>query len=348
MKIEIHPFDVRSESQEEWERIGAFASQFQKEFWPDDKRDTETTRIMIQSQLEETDMVMYTAVIPEQDNKIVALSRLVFYKKSSPSYEENRHICNVVGPYVLKEYRNSSLATRLVPLIHDEVKRAGRTSIVGMALNEAGRQLVQKLGGKEAQNVQENRLLLNDVDWNMVKDWVQEGPLRSPGTRIEFYHSIPDEIMERFCDVYTEVQNQAPRDELEVGDQVVTPELWKKRMEKFSQTNMKYLAAVTIESDGEISGLTDVAWFPARPKILAQWLTGVRQQYRGRGLGKWLKGAVLLKVSDEFPSVTTISTGNAASNEPMLDINRRLGFKLHLDMYQYQLELEQFQKYLKR
>ncbi|MFW9959000.1 MAG: N-acetyltransferase, partial [Candidatus Odinarchaeota archaeon] len=70
--------------------------------------------------------------------------------------------------------------------------------------------------------------------------------------------------------------------------------------------------------------------------------------YRGRGLGKWLKGAVLLRVKNEFPSVRVVSTGNAASNEPMLDINRRLGFKLYLDMYQYQLELEQLRKYIQR
>ncbi|MFW9959151.1 MAG: hypothetical protein ACFFCT_13855, partial [Candidatus Odinarchaeota archaeon] len=303
MNIEIRPFDVRSDSQKDWERLGRSVSQFQEEFWPGDAFDTNMSKIMMQSQLEEYDMAMYTAVEQDRGDRILAFSRLLFVKKNSPSYEEYKHICTVIGPYVLRNFRNNGLATKLLSFIHDEVEKAGRTSIVGTTLNEAGRLLVQKIGGKEAQRVQENRLILSEVDWNMVNAWAEEGPRRSPGTRIEFYHSIPDNILERYCELYSELQNQAPRDELEVGDLIVTPESWKARMEQFAKGDMKYLAAVTIEEDGDISGLTDVAWFPSRPAVLMQWLTGVRQQYRGRGLGKWLKGAVLLRVKNEFPSV---------------------------------------------
>lgn len=348
MNIEIRPFDVRSASQDDWERLGAFLESFSSEFWPDEAIDGNTRRTMLQAELEETEMVMYTAVDLEQEDRIVSVSRLSVLKESSPSYEENRHICSVIGPNVIKEYRGNGLATQFLPLICDETERRGKSSIVGYTLNETGRILVQKVGGKLAQQTQRNRLTLSDVDWNMVKQWVEEGPRRSPETQMEFHHSIPDDMLERYCEVLTEVFNQAPRDELEVGDWVVTPESWQARMNKYAEADMKYLAAVTVEKDGAISGLTDVGWFPSRPAVLDQWFTGVREKYRGRGLGKWLKGAVLLRASEEFPSVTVVVTGNAASNEPMLDINRRLGFKHHMDIYTYQLELEQLKNYLKQ
>ena len=348
MDIEIRPFDLNSKSSGEWSRLGEFTRDIQNEFWPNDAWDIDTNRTMIQAQQSEYNMVAYKAVDLQQKKRVVGFSRMLFLREHSPSYGGNEHICQAIGPFVLSEYRRSGLATKMLPFIYDEVKKAGRHSIIGTVLNEAGRNLVRKIGGREAQRIQENRLVLSDVDWKMVNKWVDDGPRRSPKTRIEFYHSIPDDILEKYCDVYTEVQNQAPRDELEVGDSVVTPESWRTRMEKLAEGDMKYLAAVTIEKNGDISGLTDVAWFPSRPSVLMQWLTGVQERYRGRGLGKWLKGAVLLKIQDEFPGVTAISTGNAASNEPMLDINRRLGFKLYRDMYQYQLELEQLKKYLQK
>jgi len=349
MDIEIRPFDLIHASSEDWSRFDEFNRTVNHEFWPDDPpQDIETRRRMIEADMEEMDMVAHEAVDLQRNERIAGFFRLMFWKESSPSYKGNEHICNIAGIAVRSEYRRNGVATRLLPLVHDVVKKRGRRSIVGSTLNEAGRALVRRIGGKEALEMQDNRLSLDSVDWNMVNSWVEEGPKRSPGTRIVFFNSIPDEILEQYCDVYTEVANQAPRDELRVGDQVVTPESWKTRMEKYAEGGMKYLAALTIERNGDISGLTDVAWVPSVPPILWQSLTGVQERYRGRGLGKWLKGAALLRARSEFPTVTTVVTQNATSNEPMLDINRRLGFKLYREIYQFQVELQKLKKYAKR
>ena len=50
-------------------------------------------------------------------------------------------------------------------------------------------------------------------------------------------------------------------------------------------------------------------------------------KYRGHGLGKWLKAAMLEKVLAERPAVKFVRTGNADENVPMLKINHALGFK---------------------
>ena len=68
-------------------------------------------------------------------------------------------------------------------------------------------------------------------------------------------------------------------------------------------------------------------------------LTGVRQAYKGRGLGKMLKAEMLLYIRREYPDVKYISTGNADSNAPMLSINQRLGFKKYRPIKVYKLKL---------
>ena len=49
-------------------------------------------------------------------------------------------------------------------------------------------------------------------------------------------------------------------------------------------------------------------WNPNRPELLGQGMTGVFPQYRNRGLGRWLKAAMLDKVLKERPQVKYVRT----------------------------------------
>ncbi len=68
--------------------------------------------------------------------------------------------------------------------------------------------------------------------------------------------------------------------------------------------------------------------------------------YRGRGLGKWSKAAMLLRVRKELPQVKTVITGNATTNATMVSINKRLGFKPHWEGIVAQIALEDLEAYL--
>jgi GNAT superfamily N-acetyltransferase len=75
-------------------------------------------------------------------------------------------------------------------------------------------------------------------------------------------------------------------------------------------------------------------------------MTGVFPQYRKKGLGRWLKAAMLEKVLKELPQVKFIRTGNADSNAAMLRINNELGFKPYMADTLWQVELQKVFEYL--
>ena len=114
----------------------------------------------------------------------------------------------------------------------------------------------------------------------------------------------------------------------------------------FEDLGRSWITFITMEPSGEISGLTEMRHNPNRKTMISQLLTGVQENHRGRGLGKWLKASMLLKIRETFPEVKTITTGNATSNAPMLSINNRLGFKLYKETVGAQITLEQLGKYL--
>ncbi len=110
----------------------------------------------------------------------------------------------------------------------------------------------------------------------------------------------------------------------------------------------RLIVAVTTEADGRISGVTVMGFFPDQETMIHQYITGVRLRYRGRGLGKWLKAAMLLRVRKCLPQVQVVVTNNATSNEAMLSINRRLGFKPYKDGFDAQIRLADLEDYLRR
>ena len=103
---------------------------------------------------------------------------------------------------------------------------------------------------------------------------------------------------------------------------------------------------MTREPDGVISGVTDVLWAPYHPTIVYQQFTGVRPDARGRGLGKWIKAAMLLHLRQLYPGVEWVSTDNAGSNAPMLKINRAMGFKAYRNGSSYQITRDDLEKRL--
>jgi RimJ/RimL family protein N-acetyltransferase len=131
--------------------------------------------------------------------------------------------------------------------------------------------------------------------------------------------------------------NTIPFEQLDIGVITLTPAKmtdWYARMDLAGMTDHTML---TREPDGVISGITNLEYAPFRPKMVHQGFTGVRPDARRRGLGKWLKAAMLTHVHELYPEVEVVVTDNAGSNVPMLAINTKLGFKQFLTASEYQM-----------
>ena len=78
-----------------------------------------------------------------------------------------------------------------------------------------------------------------------------------------------------------------------------------------------------------------------RPERVEQGLTGILKEFRGKGLGKWLKAQMILYVKENYSEVTYITTGNAEHNAPMMSINNRLGFKMAYEEKSYKFIIKE-------
>ena len=114
----------------------------------------------------------------------------------------------------------------------------------------------------------------------------------------------------------------------------------------FARGNQRWTYYVVERATGRFAGYSETVWNPNRPELLRQDMTGVFPQYRGKGLGRWLKAAMLDKVLRERPQVKFVRTGNADSNAAMLKINTELGFEPYIAEALWQVELRKVLEYL--
>jgi GNAT superfamily N-acetyltransferase len=262
----------------------------------------------------------------------------------NPEYETNKHLLWADG-YVRPDERRKGIGSRGLSVIADLMDRVGATVVGFSARQDSGHSFLGWLPAEQKLTDIESRLHLPEVDWEMVERWVEEGAKRSPQTRVEIYDDgIPVEMWADYSAQRSALLNTIPFESLEIGDIVITPERIREWYERMALTGEVAHELLAREQDGVISAMTDVSWAPYRPTHIEQQFTGVLPSARGRGLGKWIKAAMLLHVRKLHADAEWIITENAQSNDPMLNINRRLGFRETRRSTEYQMGRDQLEK----
>lgn len=257
----------------------------------------------------------------------------------SPDYEENKHIMRTFAE-VVPDHQRHGIGTEWARRVEETAAEWGKSLVTIWTEEESGNAFLHKIGAEPKLFESENRLDLNTLDWDLIDRWIDEGVKRSPLATLEFYEErLPVHLYDEYCPVYTEITNDMPLEELEMGAEVYTPERWVDVSKWLDQTGGSHHTYLVRGEDGQISALTDIQYNPDTETLVYQWATGVLRQYRGRGLGKWVKAAMLRFIRERYPQARFIVTYNAKSNEPMMAINNALGFKAFRQETAYQIKV---------
>jgi len=231
---------------------------------------------------------------------------------------------------VLPDVRQQGLGRLLLDRAAAVAQRRGLRLITGRTKDNvpAGAAFCVAMQAQQAMVADENRLDLRGADRALIDRWLADGPRRAPGYRLLFVAGpTPPELADRVARALN-IMNTAPREDLDVGDILITPELISQDEEAAAATGAERRAYYAVEEkSGRFVGLTDVTVRPELPDRVWVGDTAVDPGHRGQGLGKWLKAAITAHVLDDLPGARWVITWNAGSNAPMLAINHELGFR---------------------
>jgi mycothiol synthase len=339
----IQHFDHLAASQAEYEAYNQLSNALRAERMPD------LPSIPLAERIEHLQNVPsflgYTVltVANENNNEFIALAEIAI-----PQTEENRHLAQFMIQ-VLPAYRRKGYGRSLLHHVAQLAQENGRHLLLASSYGNvpAGAAFLERLGASRGLETHTNRLDLENLDRRLLNDWLDKGRGLSEEFELGLWVGrYPEEELAAIARLM-DVMNQQPHDELEIEDIQFTPE----RVREIEEGNLAggveaWTMYVRDRQTGELAGYTAVYFSPNRPQQLGQGDTGVFPTYRGRGLGRWLKAAMLDKVLRERPAVQYVLTGNADSNAPMLKINHQLGFRPYLPQTIWQVELEKVLAYL--
>ena len=235
------------------------------------------------------------------------------------------------GIQVLPGARRQGLGRLLLDRSVQIAERRGLRLIMGRSRANvpSGAAFCARFGAEQAMTAEENRQDLRAVDQALVDRWIAGGPRSAPGYRLEFVAGATPQDLAGQVAAVLNVMNTAPRENLDVSDTTVTPELLRAYEAAAAAAGEQRWAYYAVEeATGEFVGLTDITLRPGSPDRVWVGDTAVEPARRGLGLGKWLKAAMTRRILDELPDVRWVITHNAGSNAPMLGINRALGFRV--------------------
>ena len=343
LRLERFAFDKMTQA--DFEAFTRFANEMRRENLPDSPPRSVAYSVNNLKSLEGFDTIDFRLWFVRQDEAYVAQC----YTDVSLE-DDNPHLMQA-SIEVVPSYRRRGIATALLHLPLKTASELDRTLVIGTTNSRtlAGTKFMKTLGAKAGLEGKVNQLILAEVPAGLVETWLKEAEVRAADYELGLWDGpIPDADLTAAAEMM-QVMNTAPRDELDMEDEAVTPE----RVREFERYNKergvtRWLYYVRHKATGELAGYTEVALNPEEPETAWQGDTGVLPAHRGHGLGRLLKASMIHKIRNERPEVKRIRTGNADSNEHMLAINHALGFKPYHSWTDWQVDVEAIKTYLSK
>ncbi|WP_157571519.1 GNAT family N-acetyltransferase [Nocardioides alkalitolerans] len=142
---------------------------------------------------------------------------------------------------------------------------------------------------------------------------------------VSWVDACPDELVEAYCRLRTQMGEDVPRGESAVAPTPMTVERLRASEERLRASYVALVAAVRRTSDGEMAGYSSVL-LDRTDDIAYQGDTLVMPDHRGHKLGTLLKLTTLEMIADDHPERRLLHTWVASTNAPMQAVNRAFGF----------------------
>ena len=321
--MRIERFDPHTATDAEWVAFSQFENIVQGETWPDDPpRSVEYRRRVWQTTPRHVEFHIWVAWNDAGDQIIGHGNTRIYH------VEHNRHIA-MCALAVHPAYRRQGIGKQLLARVAEAAKQAGRTELMGWTDSQApdGMGFAEHIGATPGIPTSTNQLSLAELDRDLMRGWIQRAQERAADYDVEIWDGPwPEADIETMLRVL-DAMNDAPRDEGWEDETWTAEEIRSFEAARRAQGTEWWTAIVRHTPSGAIAAYTELFWNPNNPAVVSQGDTGVLPAHRNRGLGRWLKAAMVLRLLAERPGVRFIRTGNADSNQPMLSINYAMGFR---------------------
>lgn len=253
---------------------------------------------------------------------------------------DNKHLA-WLGVVVAPEHRRRGYGTQILEALMERARGEGRRSVgIDAWDSEVATAFATRHGFERKSQAINRRQTFADVDWAAVeRDREQAAAAASAYELVRRTGRTADDELPALATLTASI-NDAPTDDLDIEDEVFSPE----RVRDYEEAqvgcrNLLHRVIARHRETGELAGHTVVVVEEDRPWIGHQHDTAVSPKHRGHRLGLLLKAEMMLWLRADQPQVLTVDTWNAESNDHMIGVNKALGYSILGRGLQFQRDL---------
>jgi GNAT superfamily N-acetyltransferase len=331
--IRVAPFDPHSASDELWAGFHDTRRAVVAEIWPDEPilSDAESrAEIQLIDPLWES-----RRWVALQGGAVIGSARVWFRRPDTPNAADHAPFLGG-GGMVRADARRRGAGTLLLREVRRLMHALDKTLLTMSAQTGPGHGFLKHVGAIEKHCTVEQRAVFADLDWPRLRQWEDAvGPHDLVWERHAGH--VPRDVLLALLPTFTDLFVDVPLGGLEsapVRWEINGYDQWYKAIERVGGAHHLVLLRTP---EGTVAGLSEAMWDARIPAIVRQQLTAVARPWRGRGLARALKAAMLRQVHESHPEAAVIGTNNAEVNAQILSINARIGFKVAWRNVDYQV-----------
>jgi GNAT superfamily N-acetyltransferase len=203
---------------------------------------------------------------------------------------------------------------------------------------EGAAAFAEKHGGRLVGSDKRSMLDLRKLDRAQFEEWATPSADNAEYRSVRWADRAPEDLVASYVRARN-AMDDAPHGDLELEVREGTVQEQREREAAAIRSGVSCHVLAAVAPDGSVAGFTQVFVSPGTFRMANIGDTAVVGAHRGHGLGLRLKAENTLWILDNVPHLDAIDTLNNEANEPMLRVNRQLGYEF-ADVWQgFQFEL---------
>jgi len=256
--------------------------------------------------------------LAEIDNTIVA----EFKSELKPLLDDSYIDLNLT---YLKDADENLVSSFVEDNIKIQIKR--KQKLVFVSKKNFVYELLTKLDFKRRNSFVNFELALNVIDKSYLENTIQSIDLSDYNLKDGFYGNPTFNIVEKIAPFKTELVKDMICEDKHMT--VVISAKRKMKQIEAAKKELKINLFYLLFKENELMGMSEIMLNQNKPKIVMQYMTGVKKELTSNGLATFMKAKLYTYLLNEFPTIEKIYTDCFSANAPMIKINKRLGFQLY-------------------
>ena len=244
---------------------------------------------------------------------------------------------------VLPDYRRQGLGSNIFSQVLNNAHDLKLSKIICQTHHQTGEEFIVNRGGRVVAKESTRSLMMANVDWNLVENWIVQARKRNPSLELVFKRQVDDSMIPGLAMVSLEIERDLAYlngNQLDISYEFEVEE-WKRRQLEAVSPNQSRIFLFVHDGCGEIVGYSNISIQNSDLTFARQGMTALKKDCRGAGIGKLIKAAMLQFIRHNHPEIVKVSTGNNDLNAPIVAINEKLGFSKGVCWTSFEIDVNQ-------